>query len=243
MTIVFCLKSKEANSFFQYPLLKAGYQVKGFIDSANLLKYLEKNEAELLIIDYDDFCSENKDLLPKIRVLSENIQIIIYTLVSNFEIKNDLVNYKIYGVVPKPTSYPKILDEILVYIENIEGKPTRSLRKHPRVALNKKIHNVVKLVFNDLKTSYLGKIENISLGGFGIYLRNEGSEYVLFEGKKVDVFVELETIKFSFQGVIANFHKKRHLGISFFTVNPHHLAKIKDYILDLMLHSNENIIE
>lgn len=235
MTIAFFFKSQAVNNFFYFPLIQNEYEVKSFVQTEPLLEYLEKKECHLLVMDYDDFMPDSEDILARIRLVSEKLQIVLVTFLSSFLVRQVLIKYKIYGVVAKPISYPKLLEEARQYLELLEKNPSRTLRKHPRVHIEKKENNLVKLIFKDIQASYLGAAEDISLGGMGITLKKEASQYILFKGKKFEGMAELENLKFDFKGDIANFKGKTRLGITFAEIKPQDLAKIKNFILHRML--------
>ncbi len=239
MTIALFFKSQAVNNFFYFPLMQNDYKVKGFVQSDSLLEYLETKDCNLLIMDYDDFMPQSEAILAKIRLLSEKLQIVLVTFLSSFLVRETLIKYKIYGIVAKPVSYPKLLEETRNYLALIEKNPSRTLRKHPRVKIDSKENNLVKLTFKDINVSYLGSPNDISLGGMGITLKKEASQYVLFKGKKFEGMAEIESMNFAFTGNIMNFMGKVRLGITFAEIKPQDLAKIKNFILQKMMEENK----
>ena len=234
MTIAFLIKTPEVINFYHFPLLQEGYKVIGFSEVEKLTDYLEKNECQLLVADYEDFQSNTETIFAKIRLLSEKTQIILITMASYLVIRELISKFKIYGIIPKPSSYPKILERIREYIELIEKKPLHTLRKYPRFRLPEGHKSIVKLIFKDLNTSYIGKLNDISLGGIGITLNKEMNKYLVFKGKKCEVIIEMENLSIEFKGVIVNSDEKRKIGIFYKLISPQNLSKIKNFILEII---------
>lgn len=234
MNIALYFESKEVNRFFYFSLLQQGHNVEGFTEAPALIQFLESRECQLLVMDFDYAGGGGEDLLAKVRLVSEKIEIVLVTFLSNFLMGKILKKYRVFGVESKPISYPFLLEQIQFYIGLILKNPIRSMRKYPRFAIGK-IHNIVKLVFSDLNVSYIGSVRDISLGGMGVELKKEANQYLVFSGKKLQGQVELGTLAFGFQGQIANFNGKKRLGIDFREINPHDLKKIKDFILEIMI--------
>lgn len=239
MTVAFCSKSKQVNDYFYLPLLQHGNTVYGFTETSKLLTHLENKETHLLVYDYDDYRQENEAVFAKLRLTNEQVQIVLTTYVSNLQIREFLVKFNVYGIVPKPVSYPAMLEQVKYYIELLEKNPARTLRKYPRFDIVRKVHNIVRLEIKDLNTFYVGQISNLSLGGMGIQLRKEASPYVIFQGKKIYVNVELDDLTFKYVGEVANYDGGKKIGISFFSISPHDILRIKNFILTLMIHENE----
>lgn len=234
MTLVFFFKTPEIINFYHFPLMQDGYVVAGFSEVDKLTDYLEKNECQLLIMDYEDYCSSFDTILAKIRLVSEKTQIILITLATYMAIKQQILKYKIYGVISKPSSYPKILEQIRDYIELIEKKPLHSLRKYPRFRIPDNLKNIVKIIFKDLNSSYIGRMTDISLGGIGVSLHKEMNKYLVFKGKKGEVIIEMENLSIEFKGEIVNSDSKKKLGVCFKIMTPQTIIKIKSFILDLI---------
>jgi CheY-like chemotaxis protein len=237
MQIALLFESKEINHFFYFSLMQEGHEIKGFTDVPSLLEFLEGNECELAVLDMDLKEVGGESVLAKVRMVSEKVQIVTVTMVTSFMIKDILTKYRVFGIIPKPVSFPKLLEEIHYYIDRIGKNPPRSKRKYPRFSVGK-MHNVIKVTLSDLNTSYIGKVQDLSMGGMGVNLKNEASPYVIFPGKKIQCQVELKNISFPFQGKVANFNGEKRLGILFDEVNPHDIKKVKDFILDIMLEEN-----
>lgn len=234
MTIAFLIKTPEVINFYHFPLLQEGYKVCGFSEPEKLTDYLEKNECQLLVVDYEDYLTLSDELLGKIRLLSEKIQIILVTLANYFKIKHLLEKYKVYGVISKPTPYPKILERIREYIELIEKKPLHTLRKYPRFAIHDKNKSIVKINFKDLNASYIGKLTDISLGGIGVLLNKDINKYLVFKGKKCEAIIETDNLSIDFKGDIVNTDDKKKIGLAYKLITPQNLNKVKEFILNLM---------
>ncbi|HCL55735.1 MAG TPA: hypothetical protein DHW82_01830 [Spirochaetia bacterium] len=235
LTVAFCFSKKEINNYFYFPLLQAGYKVSGFTALDSLSKYLENSECDLLILDYDDFGEHDENILAKIRVLSEKTKIVVLTQISNFLIKDILVRYKVYGVVPKPMAYPRILEEVKNYINLIEKNPGNTLRKHPRFKIDNVQPNLIKIDFENIDNFSIGSLTDISLGGIGVIVNKDVNPYLVFRGKKVNAVMEIEKLKLNFNGKIENFDGKRKMGVRFVDIKHGDLLKIKEYILNLMM--------
>lgn len=234
MTVALFLESQKTNQYFFFSLMQQGHKIRGFTKTQAVLEFLEKNECALIFVDYESIPKEQSDFFLKIHLNSEKTQIVLITLQSSFKMNKILLENKIYGVIAKPISYPKLQLNIQEYIERVLQSPVFSKRKYPRFDIESN-HNVIKLNFPDMNSSHIGKIDDISLGGMAVHLRKNASKYIIFKGKKVACQVELEDLAFNFEAKIANFNGSNRIGLLFYNLNPHDRKKIKDFILNKMI--------
>ncbi|HOJ50349.1 MAG TPA: PilZ domain-containing protein [Spirochaetota bacterium] len=218
--------------FFYFALTNEQHEVIGITEEKKLISFFEENTADVLIIDYEHF-KNTEEVLNRIRMLSEKVEIIINTLSSNFNITKIIKENRIYAIIPKPCSLPEMLNMIIYYIERILKQPSKYLRKHPRFDI-KSNHNIAIIDIKEANKKYIGKVKDISLGGIGIIVKDNINKYLIFQGKNVKVNIEIDDISFSFTGTVKSIIKDKIIGLSFKEINPLDIGRIKNYILKLM---------
>jgi len=232
MKLLLAFPNESIIDFLYFALKNENHEVVGINKEQEITNYLENDTADILVFDYDEF-KKPEEILNRIRMLSEKIEIIIITLLSNFKITKIIKENRIYGIIPRPCSLPAMLNAILMYIEKILKQPSKYLRKHPRFEVNLS-HNIAIINIPEANKKYIGKVKDISLGGLGIISKENVSKYLIFPGKNLKVNVEIGDIKFSFIGTVKNILKDKIIGLSFKEINPLDIGRIKNLILTIM---------